>query len=69
MRGEALSWSVIHAVVFAFLYGVITSAHSCASSFSDEAEAREPSRACECVLVLEDSRVPLVVGGRPVEVW
>lgn len=69
MRGEAMSWSVIHAVVFAFLYGVITASHSCAGSFSGDDEAREPSRACECVLVLEDSRVPLVVSGRAVEVW
>lgn len=71
MGRDALNWAAVHLVAFSVLYGLLLSAEACSRAFGDvEAESAElEAMPCECVIDIDDNRVPLVVSGRAVEVW
>lgn len=71
MGRDALNWTTVYVLAFAVIYGLILSAEACSRAFGDvEAESAELETApCDCVIDVDDNRVPLVVSGRAVEVW
>lgn len=69
MSRDALNWTTVYVVAFAVLYGLILSAEACSRAFDDVEAAELEAAPCECVIDVDDNRVPLVVSGRAVEVW
>lgn len=69
MGRDALNWAAVHLVAFSVLYGLMLSAEACSRAFGDVEAAELETAPCECVIEVDDNRVPLVVSGRAVEVW
>lgn len=69
MSRDALNWTTVYVVAFAVLYGLILSAEACSRAFDDVEAAELETAPCDCVIDVDDNRVPLVVSGRAVEVW
>lgn len=68
MGRDELNWTTVYVVAFAVLYGLILSAEACSRAFDDVEAAELEATPCECVIDVDDNRVPLVVSGRAVEV-
>lgn len=69
MGRDALNWAVVHLVAFSVLYGLLLSVEACSRAFGDVEAAELEAMPCDCVIDIDDNRVPLVASGRAVEVW